>query len=223
MNQGATCYMNSILQMFFFTNKLRSAVYLMPTEKDETESSVAFAMQRVFYELQYLKKAVNTRKLTKSFGWNLFESFHQHDVQEFCRILMDNLESKMAKTPVENTIPQLFKGQMRSYISCVDVEYESTRDETFYDIQLNVKGRSGGKIYWLLVNYVIVLVIDSLRGYVEPEILDGDNLYDAGEKFGKQKAKKGVKFVAFPPVLHLQLLRFQYNPMTDSNEKINDR
>lgn len=34
-NQGATCYMNSILQTLFFTNKLRKAVYLMPTEEDE--------------------------------------------------------------------------------------------------------------------------------------------------------------------------------------------
>ena len=30
-NQGATCYMNSLLQALFFTNKLRKAVYMMPT------------------------------------------------------------------------------------------------------------------------------------------------------------------------------------------------
>ncbi|KAI6189078.1 Ubiquitin carboxyl-terminal hydrolase 7 [Aphelenchoides besseyi] len=38
-NQGATCYMNSILQTLFFTNKLRKAVYLMPTEEDDQDSS----------------------------------------------------------------------------------------------------------------------------------------------------------------------------------------
>jgi len=27
----------------------------------------------------------------------------------------------------------------------------------------------------------------------------------------------------FPPVLHLQLMRFQYDPMTDANIKLNDR
>ena len=41
-------------------------------------------------------------------------------------------------------------------------------------------------------------------------MLDGENQYDAGEKFGKQDAKKGVKFVTLPPVLHLQLKRFEY-------------
>lgn len=30
-------------------------------------------------------------------------------------------------------------------------------------------------------------------------------------------------FLKLPPVLHLQLMRFQYDPMTDANIKINDR
>lgn len=66
---GATCYMNSLLQTLFFTNKLRKAVYLMPTESDDSSKSVALALQRVFYELQFSDKPVGTKKLTKSFGW----------------------------------------------------------------------------------------------------------------------------------------------------------
>jgi uncharacterized UBP type Zn finger protein len=31
-NQGATCYMNSLLQSLFHLTALRSAVYAMPTE-----------------------------------------------------------------------------------------------------------------------------------------------------------------------------------------------
>uniref|UniRef100_A0A915KKH2 Ubiquitin carboxyl-terminal hydrolase 7 n=2 Tax=Romanomermis culicivorax TaxID=13658 RepID=A0A915KKH2_ROMCU len=45
-NQGATCYMNSLLQTLFFTNKLRRAVYQMPTEQDDPQKCVAFSMQR---------------------------------------------------------------------------------------------------------------------------------------------------------------------------------
>lgn len=41
--------------------------------------------------------------------------------------------------------------------------------------------------------------------------------------FGLQPAEKGLKFLSFPPVLHLQLMRFQYDPMLDANVKINDR
>lgn len=48
--------------------------------------SVALALQRVFYELQFSDKPVGTKKLTKSFGWETLDSFMQHDVQEFLRV-----------------------------------------------------------------------------------------------------------------------------------------
>jgi ubiquitin carboxyl-terminal hydrolase 7 len=92
--------MNSLLQTLFFTNTLRSAVYKMPTELED--QSVPLALQRVFYELQHMDKPVGTKKLTKSFGWESLDSFMQHDVQELCRVLLDNLESKMKGKRVEN-------------------------------------------------------------------------------------------------------------------------
>lgn len=52
--------------------------------------------------------------------------------------------------------------------------------------------------------------------------MEGDNKYDAGEH-GLQDAEKGVIFVQFPPVLHLHLMRFQYDPITDNSVKFNDR
>merc|ERR1719322_1554925 len=36
-NQGATCYLNSMLQVLYFTNALRKAVYKMPTEADDSQ------------------------------------------------------------------------------------------------------------------------------------------------------------------------------------------
>lgn len=63
------------------------AVYKMPTESDDSSKSVALALQRVFHELQFLDKPVGTKKLTKSFGWETLDSFMQHDVQEFLRVV----------------------------------------------------------------------------------------------------------------------------------------
>lgn len=207
-NQGATCYMNSLLQTLFFTNKLRRAVYLMPTESDDTSRSVPLALQRVFYELQFSDKPVGTKKLTKSFGWETFDTFMQHDVQELCRVLLENMESRMKSTVVENTIPRLFEGKMLSYIRCKNVEYCSQKTEAYYDIQLNVKGKKN--------------VFESFEDYTNVEPLEGDNKYDAAE-YGLQDAEKGVMFLSFPPVLHLHLLRFMYDPMADAYVKINDR
>lgn len=207
-NQGATCYMNSLLQTLFFTNQLRKAVYQMPTESDDSVRSVALALQRVFYHLQFSDKPVGTKKLTKSFGWETLDSFMQHDVQELCRVLLDNMESKMKGTCVEGTIPKLFEGKMISFIRCKHVDCSSSRNEPFYDIQLNIKGKRN--------------IHESFKDYVAVETLDGDNKYDAGD-LGMQAAEKGITFEHFPPVLHLHLLRFQYDPSADTNVKINDR
>jgi ubiquitin carboxyl-terminal hydrolase 7 len=207
-NQGATCYMNSLLQTLYFTNDLRKAVYLMPTEHDDPIKSVPFALQRVFYDLQFNDKSVGTKKLTRSFGWETLDTFMQHDVQELCRVLMDNLENKMKSTKVEGTIPALFEGKMISYVKCKKIDYESRRTEGFYDIQLNIKGKKD--------------IYESFKDYITVESLEGENKYDAGN-YGLQEAQKGVVFDYFPSILHLHLMRFQYDPHTDSNIKINDR
>ncbi|CEI86488.1 Putative Ubiquitin carboxyl-terminal hydrolase [Rhizopus microsporus] len=82
-NQGATCYMNSLFQSLYFTNYFRLAVYQIPTVNDEPSDSIALALQRLFFNLQFCNYAVSTTELTRSFGWNTVDAFMQRDVQEF--------------------------------------------------------------------------------------------------------------------------------------------
>ncbi|XP_058085192.1 ubiquitin C-terminal hydrolase 12-like isoform X4 [Magnolia sinica] len=208
-NQGATCYMNSLLQTLYHIPYFRKAVYHMPTtENDMPSGSIPLALQSLFYKLQYSDNSVATKELTKSFGWDTYDSFMQHDVQELNRVLCEKLEDKMKGTVVEGTIQQLFEGHHMNYIECINVDYKSTRKESFYDLQLDVKGCRD--------------VYASFDKYVEVERLEGDNKYHA-EQHGLQDAKKGVLFIDFPPVLQLQLKRFEYDFMRDTMVKINDR
>ncbi|XP_013715514.1 ubiquitin C-terminal hydrolase 12-like isoform X1 [Brassica napus] len=208
-NQGATCYMNSLLQTLYHIPYFRKAVYHMPTtENDAPTASIPLALQSLFYKLQYNDTSVATKELTKSFGWDTYDSFMQHDVQELNRVLSEKLEDKMKGTVVEGTIQQLFEGHHMNYIECINVDYKSTRKESFYDLQLDVKGCKD--------------VYASFDKYVEVERLEGDNKYHA-EGHGLQDAKKGVLFIDFPPVLQLQLKRFEYDFMRDTMVKINDR
>lgn len=72
------------------------AVYHMPTtENDVPSSSIPLALQSVFYKLQYSDTSVSTKDLMKSFGWDTYDSFLQHDVQELNRVLSEKLEDKM--------------------------------------------------------------------------------------------------------------------------------
>jgi hypothetical protein len=115
----------------------------------------------------------------------------------------------MKGTSVDGSVERLFSGKVRSFIKCVNVEYESKREEDFYDIQLDVKGCNS--------------VYDSFKKYTEKEMLDGENQYDAGEEFGKQDAQKGVIFTAFPPVLTIHLKRFDFDLQNMGFTKIHDK
>ena len=205
-NQGATCYLNSLLQSLYFTNAFRQAVYQIPTDEDDKGSS--YALQRLFYLLQNTNNAVSTTGLTHSFGWDSKQIFEQQDVQELSRVLMDNLDAKMKGTSAEGALERMFVGKMKTYISCINVDYESSRIEDYWDIQLNVSGNKN--------------LDDSFKDYVQVETMDGENKYFA-EGFGLQDAKKGVIFESFPPVLHLQLKRFEYDFQRDAMMKVNDR
>ncbi|KOM53380.1 hypothetical protein LR48_Vigan09g203900, partial [Vigna angularis] len=172
-NQGATCYMNSLLQTLYHIPYFRKAVYHMPTtENDMPSGSIPLALQSLFYKLQYSDTSVATKELTKSFGWDTYDSFMQHDVQELNRVLCEKLEDKMKGTVVEGTIQKLFEGHHMNYIECINVDYKSTRKESFYDLQLDVKGCRD--------------VYASFDKYVEVESLEGDNKYHA-EQYGLQE------------------------------------
>ncbi len=73
------------------------------------------------------------------------------------------------------------------------------------DIQLDVKGCKN--------------IYDSFDKYTETEMLDGQNQYHA-EQHGLQDARKGVSFDDFPPVLQLQLKRFEYDFQRDMMVKV---
>lgn len=208
-NQGATCYLNSLLQSLYFTNAFRKAIYGIPTQENQSMDDSAYTLQRLFYQLQTSNVAVSTNELTKSFGWEQKHIFEQQDVQELSRKLMEQMEKKMKGTESEKVLPQMFSGDVKTYISCVNVPYESSRVEEFWDIQLNVSGQKN--------------LLDSFQDYIQVERLDGQNQYAAGDGYGSQDADKGVIFLRFPDVLHLQLKRFEYDVMRDLMLKINDR
>lgn len=184
-------------------------MYQIPTENEATKDNSAWTLQRLFYSLQTSDTPVSTTELTASFGWESRQIFEQQDVQELCRKLMERLEEKMKGTPVEKALSELFVGKTKMYLSCINVKYESSRVEEFWDIQLNVRGNKD--------------LDDSFRDYIQVETLEGENKYDAGPPYGLQDAKKGVIFESFPPVLHLHLKRFEYDIQRDAMMKINDR
>lgn len=190
---------------------LLQAVFQIPTDPDPEDGyrkDSVYALQKLFYRLQTSLDSVPTHELTSAFGWDQKQIFEQQDIQELSRVLMERLEEKMKGTDAENALTDMFSGKMKTFISCINVNYESSKVEDFWDIQLNVSGNA--------------TLDDSFRDYIQEETLEGDNKYSA-DNYGLQDAKKGVIFNSFPQILHLHLKRFEYDYNTDMMMKINDR
>ncbi|RUP50642.1 hypothetical protein BC936DRAFT_138276 [Jimgerdemannia flammicorona] len=197
INQGTTSYLNAAVQCLYMIKYFRRSVYKIPTESDVPIKSIALALQRVFYNLQFSEVAVGTTELTGSFGWDSPDISKEHDFLLFNRILQENLASKMKNTPADGDMEKLFIGKMESYGKGISIDYEFSREEDYYDILLDVKGCKN--LYESFVKYV--------AEFVEKQQIGG---------YGLQNVKKGVYLESFPSVLYIQLKRFEYDISRDA-------
>lgn len=184
------------------------AILMDEEEEQKKVPSVSLALQNLFYKLRYAPNAPPCKELMRSFGWDSSDMFTQQDSHELLKLLLDKMEEQMKGTPVEGSVKQMFEGEMETYIECIDIDYKSCRKETFEDIQLDIQGCSD--------------IYESLKRLTEAEILSGDNMYEA-EGHGKQRARKGIRFLKFPPVCVFLLKRFTFDLQRMDTVKLNDR
>eukprot|EP00808_Paulinella_micropora_P014472 g14573.t1 len=216
-NQGATCYLNSLLQALFLTPPLRKALYSWEyrpsasTEERTEAESIAFQLRRLFGYLQLSSKpAVKTTDLTKAFGWTGSNVFIQHDVQELFHILLERLMARYLDSALSKEVSRLFLGSSCSSVLCQRCQNRTDRPDTFLDLCLDVEGVDG--------------VQEALDRLTQLEVLEGSNAYRCSGQCGgtKQTAHKEYRFLSFPPVLNLQLKRFKMNWRSMRREKLND-
>ena len=80
---------------------------------------------------------------------------------------------------MEKVISELFEGHTSNFIDCINVDYKSTRKESFMDLQLDVKGCRD--------------IYGSFDRYTEVEKLEGQNQYMA-EGHGLQVSLPSMPF-----------------------------
>ena len=223
-NQGATCYLNSLLQVLVNIPYFRVSLYRMNVESEKGASNIPMALQKLLYEMEvardrahdtYGRSTVSSVGLTDSFGWTAADVMRQHDAQELLRVLTDSLSEhieKVEKNPHSNFIKKLFRFELVRYTRCLDMEYESTHTEECYDVSLTVKDKAN--------------LAESLHDYFKEEVLDGDNKFRVEFKDGRKElhtVARGARLRSLPPVLILHLNRFEFDPYTGNQKKVNDR
>jgi len=215
MNQGATCYMNSLLQALFHIPEFRLALYSWsfdPALHGDPARCIPLQLQHLFAQLQLTRaSAVSTRPLTAAFGFSDMESREQHDVQELCRVLFDALGRSSPALAEE--IDRLYSGKAIRYVRSREAADdgampESHQDEKFLDLQVPIQGCR--------------TLEEALQSLTEAEILDGGNQWFC-EKLGRKvDALKGVDFGSLPRILCLQLLRFVFDVATMRRRKLTE-
>ena len=87
-NQGATCYLNSVVQVLCSDADFSNALFNCECE----DGSVTKELQRLFTTLRKSNKmAVSTEQLTASFGWQNGQMHEQHDAHELFVLLLDSM------------------------------------------------------------------------------------------------------------------------------------
>jgi ubiquitin C-terminal hydrolase len=213
LNQGATCYLNSLIQSLYATPELRNYLFeweFDPSKHGDEKFCIPRQLQLLFARLTSSEQpAVGTKDLTHSFHWSTAESFRQHDVQELMRVLFDAIERTLRAQETTSLFDTLYQGYILDYLNCPDCGFKRQHKDRFNDISLAVQN--------------IKDVETALANYVEPEILSGDNKWRCGGCNEKVEAKKGLMLTKLPDILTIQLKRFVFDFARRARVKVHNK
>ncbi|KAG0273225.1 hypothetical protein BGZ95_010961 [Linnemannia exigua] len=209
-NLGATCYANSLLQVWFHDLPFRDAIYRSRFRIDVDKSLDAL------YQLQYLfahldcgiKNIYNPLSLVTSLK---LDTNMQQDAQEFCNLFMARIDNQLQSQEdifLKTFIKNQFQGHYSYITTCKKCKNSSVRDCTFYELILNIKENC--------------TLMDCIDEFVEAEDLVGSDRYSCSHCQSLQDATREIRLGELPKVLTIQLMRFVYDTMTWTKKKSMD-
>ncbi|KAK2821036.1 hypothetical protein Q5P01_023995 [Channa striata] len=215
-NLGATCYVNTFLQVWFHNLELRRTLYQCDNSRAQ-EHSVAsdYEPQSICEHLQYLfallqnsnRKYIDPSGLVKALG---LDTGQQQDAQEFSKLFLSLLEDTLSKQKnpnLQNVIQRQFCGQFSYVTVCNQCGRSSALPSRYYELELNIQGHKN--------------LTECVTEFLKVIPLDGENRYFCESCQSKQSATRRIKLHSLPPTLNLQLMRFVFDRQTGHKKKLN--
>ncbi|XP_052395040.1 ubiquitin carboxyl-terminal hydrolase 47 isoform X6 [Carassius gibelio] len=198
LNLGATCYLNSTLQVLFMTRAFRESV--LRRSPGDTSEKFETVLKELFEELSDQDEgapSVSTKPVIKALGVQTL--YEQQDAVEY---FLDILEK------VGPDLAEVFSGTMRNKRRCSE-DHESHDDSSFKSLQiaLNVTDTGAYRIE------------DGVRSYFESTTLVGDDQMYCETCDEKRDTTWGCEIHKYPAILSLHLKRFEYDCWSCGFEK----
>ena len=207
-NLGCTCYMNSLLQVFFNFIPFRES--LLKCKCKEEKKNSLYQVKKLFYSLKYLQIDYYTPSdFPDNFDDEVLNVHQQMDVDEFFGNLLDKIENRLKNTKNDNLVKYFFQGRQNDILTFQEgCKHHRTNINNFYSIQLQIQGKKN--------------IYESLDTLIEGELMNGDNCIFCPECNNKFPAVKSQNFKNLPRMLIFVLKRFEFNYDTMRKVKIND-
>ncbi len=215
INGGATCYMNATFQQLFMQPTVRRLILSAPAvPTEEQDNSVFHQVQTMFAHL-----AAGVAPFYEPRGfWRAFKDYegnsvnireHQ-DAYEFFTRLQDSVDEHLHSRGHPRAIHAALGGTFAQVITVAGrPELRSQRNEDFYQVSLDVRGKKG--------------LTESLESYVAVEMMNGENQWLCEELGKKVDAEKRTLIGSLPNTLMLHLKRFEWDYETYQRWKVKDR
>ncbi|KAJ8682759.1 hypothetical protein QAD02_018551 [Eretmocerus hayati] len=232
VNFGNTCYSNSVLQALYFCRPFREKVLEYKARNKRTKETLLTCLADLFHSIATQKKKVGSIA-PKKFIARLrkekeeFDNYMQQDAHEFLNFLINHIneiilaernQSKPAGakgagdagTPPEPTwVHEIFQGILTSETRCLNCETVSSKDEDFFDLQVDVDQNTS--------------ITHCLRCFSNTETLCGDNKFKCDHCSSYQEAQKRMMLKKLPMILALHLKRFKYVEQYNRHIKVSHR